>query len=350
MIITSQNGNELSVKEMLDFATQLMEKGKEVYHPSKYWKTIAKKNNKQLLQDGFENIKIRQGLDYFNFLVFEWSYWQFQYVWKRSSWKSKIRAAVTALTSSPYPNFPMEERQRWMYVYYHCLLWDYVKRFDTKQLLELEEQRYGNPLLVTWRNKTFSQDLLNSIIEAYSILEALESLNKDPKTILEIGGGYGRNEYVLKNIYPKAKIIMVDIVPGIVIAQWYIRKVFPNKNILQIRDFQSFSQIRDAFNTSDFIFLLPHQIELLPKKSIDLFININSFQEMTLEQIKIYFSQINRLTNGVFYTKQWKEQYNEIDKIKINEYDYPIHKMWKELFHRDARVQSKFFEAAYQIS
>lgn len=335
--------------KLLNYATKIMEKGEKVYYPSKYWSVIAKKNNEQLVKDGFENIKIRQGLDYFQFLVFEWSYWQFQYVWKRSSWSTRIRGVLPALTSPRFAHFPMEDRQRWLFVYYHFLLWDYVKRFDDKNFLSLEEPSLGNPLLVKWRGHVFTQDLLNSIIETYSVLEALLVVKKEPKTILELGGGYGRNTYVLKKLFPKTKIIMVDIVPAIVLAQWYMTNVFADKNVLGVSDFKSYTEIKNKYEKADMVFLLPHQIELLPKKSIDMIININSFQEMTLEQIKSYFKQIDRLTNGIFYTKQWKQQHNKVDNIKINENEYPVYKSWVKLFHREARVQSKFYEAAYQV-
>lgn len=334
---------------LLKKAISIMKKGNPVYLPSKYWNMLGEKNIDQLNKDGFKNIKIKQGLDYFQFLVFEWSYWQFQFVWKRSSWITKIRAVLPALTSPTFSHFPMEERQRWLFAYYHYLLWDYVKKIDYKNLLSLPEPRYGNPLLFHWRNHTFTQDLLNSIIETYSILEALAIGVKDPKVIVEVGGGYGRNAYVLKKMFPKSKIVMVDIVPGIVLAQWYLHKVFPRKKVLGISDFNNFKEVKKRYEKADFVFLLPHQIEMLPDKSVDLFININSFQEMTYEQIKTYFNQIARLTTGIFYTKQWKKQHNTFDHVKITEFQYPKHSSWKEIFHRDSRVQSKFFEAAYKI-
>jgi len=335
--------------KLLNYATNIMKKGKRIYHPSRFWEVFGKKNNEQFIKDGFENMKIRQGLDYFQFLIFEWSYWQFQYVWKKSSLKTKLQAILPALTSPGFQDFPMEERQRWLFVYYHCLLWDYVKKRDTRNLLCLEEPRYGNPLLVRWRNHTFTQDLLNSILETYSMLEALENTNKQPETILEAGGGYGRNMYVLKKVFPRSKIIMVDIPPAIMLAQWYMTKVFPDSKIVGISDFKKFSEIQKAYAVADFVFLLPHQIELIPDKSIHLFVNVNSFQEMTFKQIETYFSQIDRLTKGVFYTKQWKQQDNQIDNIKINEHEYPVHDSWEELFHREAQIQSRFFEAAYKI-
>ena len=55
------------------------------------------------------------------------------------------------------------------------------------------------------------------------------------------------------------------------------------------------------------IFLTPNQLELLPDKSIDLFVNISSFHEMRMDQIKYYFGEIDRLTRRYFYFKQWKK-------------------------------------------
>lgn len=336
-------------QQLLTTARRIMEKGPKVYQPSKYWQMVGKKASDQFLADGFEKLKIRQGLDYFQFLVFEWSYWQFQFVWQNSSWKSRLEAALPTLFSPRFPEFPMEERQRWLFVYYHCLLWDFVKKKDWLGLLRLPEPLFGSPLLISWRGRQITQDLLNSILEVYSILEALIPTGKKPKTILEVGGGYGRVMYVMKHIFPQSKIIMVDIPPGIVLAQWYLSQVFPKRKILGISDFKKFDEIKEQFAAADFIFLLPHQIELLPDKSVDLFININSFQEMHLPQIKQYFKQISRLTTTLFYTKQWKEQHNQIDKLKINEWQYPVEKSWNEVYHRDAAVQTKFFEAAYRI-
>ncbi len=334
--------------KLLNNANAIMQKSEKVFQPSDYWNEIGQKDNQLFLADGFEKMKIRQGLDYSQFLVFEWSYWQFQYVWKRSSIITKLHAILPALLSKPFKNFPMENRQRWLFIYYHVLYWEYIKKFDKKNLLRLNEPKLGFPLLINWKGKIFNQDLLNSITESYSIQEALEKENIQPKTILEVGGGYGRNMFIMKHLFPKAKIIMVDIPPAIILAEWYLKNIFPKSRILKLQDHKKTSFPKE-FEKADFIFLLPHQIELIPDKSIDLFININSFQEMTMKQIKVYFKEINRTTKGILYIKQWKKQINKIDKLKINENQYPVYKSWKKIFHREAPVMSKFFEAAYKI-
>lgn len=342
----------VSKKERLQYlkwVESIMRKSDAVYLPSNYWKTVGEKAKGQFIKDGFSKLKIREGLDYFQFLVYEWSYWQFQYVWKRSNLWTKIRAIVPAIISPKFKEFPMVRRQKWLFMYYHFLLWDYVKKQDKEDLLKLSEPLFGSPLLVKWRNHTFTQDLLNSILETYSILRAVTHAKITPQVILEVGGGYGRNMYVLKKLYPKSKIIMVDIPPAIILAQWYMSKVFPESRVLPIGDYKSFEEIKKEYKSADFIFLLPHQISLIPRKSVNIFININSFQEMSLGQIKMYFRYVNKLTKGVFYSKQWKKQDNPHADVQISEHEYPINKNWKRIFHRESQVQSKFFEEAYLV-
>ncbi|MEM0134465.1 MAG: hypothetical protein QXU18_04460, partial [Thermoplasmatales archaeon] len=96
-------------------------------------------------------------------------------------------------------------------------------------------------------------------------------------------------------------------------------------------------------------FLTPNQLEMLPADSTDLFINISSLHEMRLDQIIYYFKQIDRLTKGFFYFKQWKVSTIPYENIVIKEDEYPIPTKWKRIYHRDCIFPSLFFEAMYEI-
>ena len=111
-----------------------------------------------------------------------------------------------------------------------------------------------------------------------------------------------------------------------------------------------FEEIEQEFYDGDIIILLPHQAAMLPKKCIDLFINISSLHEMQMQQIKEYFNLIDKLTKGYFYSKQWIVSENPIDKIVIVKNDYPVPKNWQELYSHQAKVQVHFFEAMYRIT
>jgi hypothetical protein len=118
--------------------------------------------------------------------------------------------------------------------------------------------------------------------------------------------------------------------------------------VFQFRPFSRYEQVRDEIEHSDLIFLLPHQLELLPDATADLFLNISSLHEMRAEQIAYYLRQIARLTAGWFYMKQWKESRNAYDGIVVREHDYPIPAAWRRLYHRECRVHTRFFEALYE--
>ena len=96
------------------------------------------------------------------------------------------------------------------------------------------------------------------------------------------------------------------------------------------------------------VFLLPHQVELLPDHHFDASLNISSFGEMQTSQIATYLEAVDRLTTGHFYMKQWKVSQNAFDNLALTEESYPIPKRWKKLYSRTCAVQNAFFEALYQ--
>ena len=89
---------------------------------------------------------------------------------------------------------------------------------------------------------------------------------------------------------------------------------------------------------------------MLEKNTVRLFINISSLHEMTRDQIAMYLKLIDRLTDGYFYTKQWKVSINPEDGISIRHEDYPIPEAWNRLYLRTPKVQVSFFEAMYRLS
>ncbi|MGA9779986.1 MAG: putative sugar O-methyltransferase, partial [Verrucomicrobiia bacterium] len=167
--------------------------------------------------------------------------------------------------------------------------------------------------------------------------------------ILELGAGYGRNAFVFSKALPKAKYIIVDIFPALYLSWKYLSNQFPDRKFFQFREFESFLQVKQEFEDSDLLFLSPHQLKLLPEKSVDLFINISSFQEMIKSQIDYYFQEVERLVKGYFYFKQWKESKIPFDNILIKESDYPVKPEWTKIYSRECEVQTRFFEALYKL-
>lgn len=150
-------------------------------------------------------------------------------------------------------------------------------------------------------------DLNPQMIEAYYLYNIMNYFldTKKINTVLEIGAGNGNFASLMYHSF-KPHIIIVDLPETLCLSIPFITDLFPDAKILMPHESESYDQ-----ESYDFIFLTPDQIEKIKENSIDLIVNISSFQEMTREQIKIYFNLIQKCckNKGYFLTK------NRVEKI-----------------------------------
>jgi len=331
-----------------------MSAGNPVYLPSKFWEVLNSKNLGQLETEGVENFKQTVAQNYFTWVIGRWDT-QFKYLvehTKAQAWPSILLGGPSMLYDAWRREVSprLSRRQQVELSVFTKMLWKLAEQFDQHKLLKrLEEPREGNPFKIFLGRKLISQDLANSVLEFYSIREHFAPPLDARVQICELGAGYGRNAYVFANAFPNGKYIIIDIPPALYVSQRYLTTIFPDKKVFRFRCFDSFEEVRDEFEASSLVFLLPHQAEMLPAKSIDLFVNISSLHEMTMEQIRAYFGLIDRLTKGYFYSKQWFVSQNEHDGICVKKEDYPILENWRQLYLRAARVQTHFFESMYAV-
>jgi putative sugar O-methyltransferase len=236
-----------------------------------------------------------------------------------------------------------------IYRLYVAMLWDFVARQDSLDLLRaLKEPEMGNPFLVQYKGRWTSQDLCNSVHEFYSA-GGQEGVDKPEWNVVELGAGYGRLGYVFLKALPASTYCIIDIPPALNIAEHYLTSIFPEERIFRFRPFKQYEGIEEEFKASRIRFLAAHQIEMLPDKQFDLFVNISSLHEMSYAQIVNYLAQIDRLCRGKFYTKQWRVSRAAVNGFIIRESEYPIPGSWETLYHRRHPIQRMFFEALYQI-
>jgi putative sugar O-methyltransferase len=126
-------------------------------------------------------------------------------------------------------------------------------------------------------------------------------------TILEIGAGNGNLPAILYHDWASVRVILIDLPETLAVSIPYLSSNFPNAKIVMPNEI-GVSGLPQDF---DFAFLTVDQLQLLTDNSIDLAINCHSFQEMTHEQIDIYFKLIQRVCreSGFFFTS------NRLEKI-----------------------------------
>lgn len=330
--------------ELMDMIRLFSESSGATSDPSSCWQVLGFKNFNQLLRDGYSSFKRTVGCSYFNFLV-QGGDPQIAFLEANLDKAEIERCARGAAALPDDPGFAWHDQTA--YRYFVLMLWTYAGKMDRRGYLKtLEEPQEGNPLVVPAGKARASQDLANSVLEYYSIAEGVDFAKA--KHVLEIGGGYGRDAFVVMKLNPQVQYTVVDIPPALWIAQRYLSSVFPERKVFHVRDFRSYRQVADEMESASIVFLLPHQLELMPDRRFDLSMNISSFGEMQQEQISAYFRTLERVTAGHFYMKQWKVSQNAFDNLALTEENYPVARSWKKVYSRQCAVQTAFFEVLYR--
>tara|TARA_B100002019_G_C21255041_1_gene593357 strand:- start:651 stop:1769 length:1119 start_codon:yes stop_codon:yes gene_type:complete len=167
-----------------------------------------------------------------------------------------------------------------------------------------------------------------------NILNKFAEIEKwsESKTILEIGGGNGNLISLIKNhVNTKTTIIDIDLPETISHAFLYLSSLFPQARILLPSEIKSNDNSNINLEDYDFIFLTPNQTWLLQDNTVDLAINIHSFQEMTHEQIHEYFSLIQRVgkDNSFFLTSNRVEKIPSGETVNENKYFPPVNRFFE---------------------
>lgn len=327
-----------------------------VYRPSPFWEELAAAGVKQLEEGGFENFKRTINTRYFNWRIL--GIIRMQLLAVGAQWLSSPSSSIFAATF-PAPRAAISDRSAsqnavaaWIYKTYVAMYADVISRQDSRGLLSsIAEPSLGNPFLVQHNGWSVSQDLCNSIHELYSILgpSGMPLPDMAAPAFAEIGAGYGRLAHVILKAVPDATYTIVDIPPALYLSQRYLTTLFPEKKAFTFRPFNRYADVASEFESSQIRFIAPHQLELLPAKSFDYFINISSFHEMTVEQIANYFRLVDRTCRGRLYTKQWRVSRTQVNGCTLREYDYPVPASWRTVFQRRHPVQRMFFDALYEV-
>ncbi len=314
--------------------------------PSKYWEKLNRKNMQQLADSKYENFKRTLARNYFTWIVNPLNK-QIRFLMREAGVWQSITIFTRAIFSRRHDL--MKQRHTVYYNLLTNLLWVYVEKNDVNGLLDqLSEPQEGNPPQVMRGGRLISQDLANSLLEYEAILHP-DVDKREVRTILELGPGYGRTAYVFLMLQPGCRYILVDIPPALYVAQRYLSKVCTGRKVFEFRPFDEFADVQSEFDGADIIFLTPNQLELLPEKSVDLFVNISSLHEMRMDQIRYFFEEIERLTRKYFYFKQWQETTVPFENQTIKEADYPVGNDWNLIYRQQCKVQLKFFEALYEL-
>ena len=309
---------------------------------SPYWNYLAQGHIKLLNENGIENFK--QTIERFHY----WGEGNFGSKFLQPIWDDEITILYNPKELQKKHEF-CSEQESLEYNKANLILLNYlVKNGYEKYLKQLQEKKFGNPILFNYNDKEYSHSLLNSIFEIDALKKNITF--KENNSILEIGAGSGRICSAVLQIEKNLNYTIADIAPTLYVAQTNLSNFFKEKKIFKYRKFNNFDEIEKEFISSDIRFLLPEQIKLIPNKFFDLSIAVDCLHEFNKVQVDEYFNEFNRLSKFFYFKCQNTQSAIFERKEKYNINNYPVKNNWEKIMHEKCFIPNGYFHALYKLN
>ena len=334
--------------------------GEEVFRPSKFWTTLAAQHREQLAEHRLVSFKRTVNNCYMQWLPGSFDDPRMERPLAALQRQPSMVPIEIAASVPDQPELAQEVQGYGgfapfanpdylrFYAFFTGLVW-YLMTLHAgdERYRELEEPDLGRPIRLTHQGRAISQDLAQSLLEYYRI-RALASRVPLPQrpTFLELGAGYGRLAYVIKNLRP-CRYIIVDIAPTMLVAKWYLPRVMPQAKVFGYRPFRDFEEVREEIEAADLIFLSPNQLALLPDGYADFSISISSLHEMERPQVERYKALLQAKTAHAIYLKQWTRWRNPVDEIETEIADYGLEPPWRLAHQATDLANAEFTEVCW---
>ena len=115
----------------------------------------------------------------------------------------------------------------------------------------------------------------------------------DTKTFCIIGDGYGSLGCLIKKVFPKSKIIYINLGRTLIFDLYYSQKVFPEEEHFLIRS-------NETIFSNDFNYIEAEKCNNI-EINADVFINVCSMQEMNSEDIRSYFNIMRKQNSETYF-------------------------------------------------
>ena len=361
-----KNKNSSLVKEELKKMIDFFITSESYKYVSNYWNYLNIQNMKQIFENdnNINNFSTSIALNYYTFID----------VTENQVYKTITNVENEIFSSKIYffkkqKNLNYTQSMKYNFLTFLLFL-NLIKINYYEKLKLLGDEGYvsfGDPYIEIEGIKVTS-DKINSLFD-YDKINRFCNLNHQ-KIILEIGAGSGRTSQSIMTFNSNCKYVICDIPPALYISYERLKKVFKNKKIGLLYDYQNNNQkvklmgggsseqdLNTQINHYDISFIMPHQLSLLNNRFFDLTIAIDCLHEMDKKTINKYINNINKISK-LFYFSVWKKTNVPISGIfnrfsnNLNYYsnDYNLPKNFKKEFEEDLIFPSNFISSGYRIN
>jgi len=278
-----------------------LHKNLKLYEPSVFWKKALKMIEKKYLERGIKDFRS----DSTNLRFFVPTYGL-----PGNSFKRGFVRKIKAICSSKYGRRQLLEVEARFNGYKEAYSDFRVFKIalslnDPIELSKFSESKVGSPAEhFCFNNKWYSRSSLNYLLGLCFLFSLFPKFK--PKTILEIGGGFGTLAEILgKSNIDNLHYLNLDLYPMESIAKDYLRSCFKKdkKRLVTKKTPSGQFSIKEL---ETFSFFPNYKIEDL-RGSIDLFVNFISFQEMEPDIVANYIKNVQRLKPKLVLLRNLRE-------------------------------------------
>ena len=300
--------------DLLELMVADVNSAPDIYKPGNFWDYLNKEQIPELRRTGLKSLRSRRlpsklatwsvdltpilgQIDFFNSRILHNRISR-----KIPLWENLLRLFNKGLNSvipiSPYSLYDLRLEGLKMMAYECAKLWGEkvgAKSIDTfsasligdpEDVLDVDGRVYTIPIIYFYMRYIYCSQFLN-----------WDSVH----TMVELGGGLGRQIEILKKLYPEITFLVYDIPPALYIQEQYLKAVFPD-SVISYEDTRKYDSLNNLENGKIYI-LGTRQFPLLKDTKIDLFWNAASFQEMEPDIVANYLLYINKHTENVFLSE-----------------------------------------------
>jgi len=297
----NKNNEITQVKDDLKLLEQMIQdslSADSLYTASNYWLFYEKKIIEELRTENLKDFRRKENSELADFGAVD-SHWIFAPIdnslkglyLKFTLFNFKIVARIKTIKQTGIRDF-FSKKSNYLNLYLYELAKSYGKKCGARPIEQFEADLVGNPHVFTVNEKQYTTNLLYYYV-MYSYCCQFIDFDKI-NSIMEIGGGSGKQIEVIKKFHPHLTFYVLDLCPQLYVCERYLTEVFPN-SVVSYKETRDMTRIPD--NKEGKIFILGNwKISTLENLECDGFWNSASLQEMEPDIVANYLKYVNSQT------------------------------------------------------
>jgi putative sugar O-methyltransferase len=218
---------------------------------------------------------------------------------------------------------------------------DLLKKYPTPDI--------GNPLKIEHNGYKFTNRYIRHIYLLGMFNRHLKDRLPSSAVVMDIGSSYGIFSSVIKQEHPGTHHVLVDLSGQLILAHYYLKKLFPNAKIAGFKEVVEAKRIDKAWiQQYDFVLVPTSLFSKLTAGSVDLATNFISLAEMSRHWFSTYVdSDVFKTASYLFTVNRYDAHPTYANDITV--LDYPL-KEYEKIYMRTCPFLHFYYVSKWYVA